>query len=94
MSVPASITQFLQPSPGTHPVDFQKSGVNASELPQGHFFSLNKNYFLTKKKRRIFFWSVYICIYELKNLRLQLNHGGIMTLLWWLIVILSIQTYT
>ncbi|AES77227.1 high mobility group B protein 15 [Medicago truncatula] len=34
MSVPASITQFLQPSPGTHPVDFQKSGVNASELPQ------------------------------------------------------------
>ncbi|CAK8540526.1 unnamed protein product [Lathyrus sativus] len=36
MSIPPSITQFLQPSPVTQSVIFQKSGFNnASELPQG-----------------------------------------------------------
>lgn len=62
MSVPASITQFLQPSPGTHPVDFQKSGVNASELPQGHFLSSNKIIFSPKRKEEKIIWSVYMYI--------------------------------
>ncbi|CAL5190939.1 unnamed protein product [Lathyrus oleraceus] len=36
MSIPPSITQFLQPSPVTQSVIFQKSGlINAPELPQG-----------------------------------------------------------
>ncbi|CAI8591665.1 unnamed protein product [Vicia faba] len=36
MTIPPSITQFLQPSPVTQSVIFQKSGLNnASELPQG-----------------------------------------------------------
>jgi hypothetical protein len=37
MSTPASIAQFLQPSPATQPIDFQKSRVHASELPQGKY---------------------------------------------------------
>ncbi|GAU16549.1 hypothetical protein TSUD_167800 [Trifolium subterraneum] len=36
-STPASIAQFLQPSPTTQPIDYQRSRVHASELPQVSF---------------------------------------------------------
>jgi hypothetical protein len=44
MSTPASIAQFLQPSPTTQPIDFQKSRVHASELPQGNYKNFNINF--------------------------------------------------
>ncbi|XP_045796419.1 high mobility group B protein 15-like [Trifolium pratense] len=37
MSTSASIAQFLQPSSATQPIDFQKSMIRASELPQVSF---------------------------------------------------------
>ncbi|KAK2352087.1 high mobility group B protein [Trifolium repens] len=37
MSTPASSAQFLQHSPTTQPIEFQKSRVHASELPQVSF---------------------------------------------------------